>query len=471
MSHSHPISTPFPDRQQTFSGSPLNPQSMHYGTIPPATPPSLSSSYTFDTYSHPKLSPKHAMTSFNPSIMSGSRSPGLFHHQTSNPGSPAFGFSASIPSSPYSESYNIQSHRPPISVLTSGHDSSSSPLYDDQQHDSFPLQFTGSAPLSASSLAYFTASAGLDPTSVIYDENSRGYATPSYAGSYADESSFDGYRSNSPFSLPGSFMPSPDFRSDHDINPPILASSHDLLTFREQNKRPNEWDELSSITGGNEDTRSSTPSVLNNLDSSPSLLHDRPLDGNGLEMAVERMFAPLPSPQLRPIGDQALRATSAPPIHLGDSAGQPNLSSSHSPRFNGGNHVDPPVPHLARLSPSPKSTSIFPQNIQQNSIQPSLKSPPLPYGIQQSESKMSQLAPLAIPMAPDLTLTTATPTAMPRTATTRLDSTQAALDTVFSTFFEKKADRKVRSVFPSKLSLECPVLILRIWYELKGFYG
>lgn len=478
--------------------------------------------------------------------------------------SPAFGYaSTSQPGTPFDgqrqqPSYAVQQPpgsggmRPPISVLTNP---GSAGLMNNSANSgipAFPIAIPNSSSLSSSSLAYLAAgdsSTALDPTSVIYDENSGGYATPSYAGSFADDSSFDDRRSASPYffasgpqqqqqssssalqqnahqtqsagnSRPASvagmhptlpFLQSPfqtmasqgqtgsifDAQQQQQQQLPAFGSANELYAFREQqgNLR-NEWDENSSVAGhtNNDDGYRSSPAnsgiaydvsggATNNAND--GTIGDVTARQEGLEAAYERMFAPIPSPQLLP--RSTLQSTS-PPIPARDdtivapgSASKKNnlnqpvitlqqsevaalrgftASPAQSPGLSGSPAAAATathsVPQIAKVSPSPRTTSFSgsvsadaspreeDRSRRSSSVQPSLKSPPLPHGIQQSEPKTASLAPLAIPQAPDLTLTTATPTAIPRTATMRQDSTQAALDTVFATFFEKNnADRKV----------------------------
>ena len=437
----------------------------------------------------------------------------------------------------------------------------------------FAMLAAGSASPSATAML-----ASLDPTSTVYDENSGGYGTPSYAGSYADDSSFEdrdltldfGSFTNFPLSdydqqqppqpqgpsqaQAQNQQPQPAASPGHPQQQPLqpLASapqqpqqqhqggqspfasafSHyqhpqgqgqypqaqgqpvfgktgaDLYAFRDANRPPaaNEWDSNSSIGGAS----GASPAHTGNLHSSPEMgayqssfssssfggsgTGQGPVqEGNGLEMAVERMFAPLsspqvlgatPSPPVPPVRDDTIRSSSVPLLDPRDDPAAPLFTASpnHSPRLeaqgaegSGGPHLAsttslPNVPTLSRLSPSPASPSFrnthvhapsqtqtpglpyHPQPLRQlaHDVQPSLRSPPLPNGVAHSlvsdQARLVQLAPLAIPERPDLTLTTATPTAMPRTAiTARQDSTQAALDTVFSTFFDR-ANRANRTV-------------------------
>lgn len=462
----------------------------------------------------------------------------------------------------------------------------------------------------------------LDPTSMVFDENTNshrtsafgapggpggsssnnGYSTPSYAGSYADDSSFDDRRSASPF-----FVPSPNLQdvtldttsgsinnsnaflaSAHHIQqqsystapspsatslnmpPPLLGdnqtffgSADDLLAFREKytNLQPGQqdgrfgtmqagamhdnWETASSLAGsavnGQEGEngsrvppgiRSTPGSVyegqagtggegeLNNLRSNPAMQSSPDLNNlvlkdddpnlkcedTALEMSAERMFAPLPSPNLFPARDResTLRAghTTATGTVRGDTSSSrrqshdvsstdasqnPSTSSRGNDKSEGlftaspadsptllsqdkGADVEPlgiPMSLPAIVSQPPTATqpqfdlsgpaggtNSPPPSTQQPQFRmterkASLRSPPLTNvdspGSAGSGSggaaKTSSLAPLAIPEKPDLTLTTATPTAIPRTATQRQDSTQAALDTVFSTFFDKRNSR------------------------------
>ena len=437
----------------------------------------------------------------------------------------------------------------------------------------FAMLVAGSGSPSASAML-----ASLDPTSTVYDENSGGYGTPSYAGSYADDSSFEdrdltldfGSFTNFPLSdydqqqqqqqqhqqqhqpqaqdqqsqpapSPGqqqqpvqplaSPPQQPQQHQQGGQSPFASAFSHyqqpqglgqysqsqgqpvfgktgaDLYAFRDANRPPaaNEWDSNSSIGGAS----GASPAHTGNLHSSPEMGayqssfssssfggsgQGGPVqvqEGNGLEMAVERMFAPFPSPQVLgatpsppvpPVRDDTIRSSSVPLLDPRDDPAAPLFTASpnHSPRLeaqgaegSAGPHLAsttslPNVPTLSRLSPSPASPSFrnthvhaapntqgpphHPQPLRQlaHDVQPSLRSPPLPNGVAHSlvsdQARLVQLAPLAIPERPDLTLTTATPTAMPRTAiTARQDSTQAALDTVFSTFFDR-ANRANRTV-------------------------
>ena len=273
-------------------------------------------------------------------------------------------------------------------------------------------------------------------------------------------------------------------------------------------KSGSEWGE------GDAGTRSS-PSSVGNFDS-PELgtstknfddehSHHEVADdrGNGLEMAVERMFAhpqhehesAMKNARLFPAGVRSstretrgrererngtgdtLRAVSAPPPphlpssgidHANDNESQSEAiltaSPQHSPKLaaadadrdgdptkvQAGVGVGVPVPAIAMLSPSPTG-NVFPPAIHtdhQEKIeqldQPILRSPPLAH-----HHSGPTLAPLAIPDKPDLLVTS--PTAVPRTATMRQDSTQAALDTVFSQFFDNRENRKVCRNYPELL--------------------
>jgi hypothetical protein len=463
----------------------LQPVSLSPGPVPShsSTSPLHRSGQVSPNYFPPRLSPAHTMTTFEISSSSASsvppqtasfNSPGysFFQQQQlqqnqyqqqfqSHPASPAFGYQTGTP-----DAYSGQStFRPPISVFTGNNAfEGTSPGYNAQM--TFPMSIQSSAPLSASSLAFLAGGSALDPTSIVYDENSGGYATPSYAGSFADDSSFDGRRSASPFSSnPASRNEAADTSRQHNVTDqqvPGFGTSHELLAFREQHRRPQEWDDISSIAGGNEDVRSSPAGsgAAGSTYASPAarLLDDKAYGGegnNGLEMAYERMFAPLPSPKLlnrnsspapvQPSREDTLRASShSPPVNMPLPA-EPTLTLSPAQSPNLSASTGPPIPVFSTLSPSPTSPAFRNVGSSSPGSGPTLRSPPLPHGLQQSEHKTGLLAPLAIPLAPDLTLTTATPTAMPRTPVGRQDSTQAALDTVFSTFFERSADRKVGS--------------------------
>lgn len=500
--------------QQAFQGSPItmahNNGSMSAPSIHPnpttLSPPLLTSQsgHRYADYTAPKLSPAHVAGTFalagggmNNILNSrnNSQSPQFFNinNGNSNSSNPASGYnspqffqqqqqyqqqyqepSQTGQSSPFGNSYSFQSSssRPPISVMTSN---PSTPSCNQQQDPSMstsqtltmamPIPTTSSQSNmmgQSSSFAYLTAGI-LDPTSMVYDENSGGYATPSYAGSYADDSSFDDRRSHSPFdSRPDSRSPHMGHNRTTSVAPqePAFASNAtDLLAFRETVQQgKSDWDDLSSL--GAQDHISNTRSSPSNHLSSPELGAKQmasSFEGHGLEMAVERMFAPLPSPRLVPTKEDTLRATSAPPpnfqalsapasarsVFTASPAHSPVLGAQPDQVIINNNNNNIAVPQVQRYSPSPTSQGNF---MQQQQGQPSLRSPPLPHLTNQSsngENKNALLAPLAIPDKPDLTLTTATPTAIPRTATARQDSTQAALDTVFSTFFQRPANRNV----------------------------
>lgn len=402
--------------------------------------------------------------------------------------------------------------RPPISVLTAASPPSGSSSYDQSLYNQNAM---GSS-AEPGSLAYLTSESstlesmfnfaagsgaglsnssstfalglgvGLDPTSVVYDENSRGYATPSYAGSFADDSSFDdrendfasvynnlnNYNTDGAHSQQGySKATTPESRNDvlvgadkdasSSLNPQSAFAGADLLAFRESVKQQREWDDVSSASGYAHSHVSGAPSgqgAGGALNSSPELRGgEAPLEsGNGLEMAVEMMFAPIPSPMPIPVSrEQTIRTSSAsPPLaenqhrSLGNAARQMAFTASPhaSPRLHADGRtpgISEPelgsIPQLARSSPSPSPRAPafrVETALDSPSRHPTLKSPPLPHGINQKEARTNSLAQLAIPSAPDLMLTTATPTAVPRTATGRQDSTMAALDSVF-TFFNK----------------------------------
>lgn len=511
--------------QQAFQGSPIamaHASTSHQpSTSGPNTlsPPLLTSQsgHRYADYTAPKLSPAHVSGTFAlaggvGSILNSrnsSQSP-HFPHDFNNSGSnPASGHNSpsyypqqqhlhqqqqqqqsSGSNSPFGNSYSFQSSRPPISVMTS---QPSTPSYNQQAQSTSNSSSTLAMPMpiaiqnqsstlvqSSTSFAYLTAGI-LDPTSMVYDENSGGYATPSYAGSYADDSSFDDRRSHSPFDNTRPDSKSPGI-NNHQHNrtssvapqePPFANNATDLLAFRDSVQQgKSDWgDDLSSL--GGLDHVSTSRSSASNHPSSPGLgTSSVGIDaGNGLEMAVERMFAPLTSPRLIPTKEDTLRATSAPPppplqgssappsarsVFTASPAHSPILRASDAPGQNNNqaNIAVPALPSVTRYSPSPSIEGNFlhqQQQQRQQEGQPSLRSPPLPHVINNNgsssgttENKNATLAPLAIPDKPDLTLTTATPTAIPRTATARQDSTQAALDTVFSTFFQRPAHRQVR---------------------------
>lgn len=477
--------------QQAYQGSPIainNGGNAQHNT-PTLSPPLLTSQsgHRYADYTAPKLSPAHVSGTFaqshttimNPTPSppfdiqafsnppSGHNSPHIFqqhHQQNSQP--------QSGNNSPFGNAYSFQSARPPISVMTS---QPGTPSYNQNMHDTSSSSSTLAMPMplatsqagmmsSTSTFAYLTAGI-LDPTSMVYDENSGGYATPSYAGSYADDSSFDERRSHSPFdSRPDSKSPNNQFDGKPALSngePAFPKNASDLLAFRDsvQQGKP-DWDDLSSL-GGQDHVSTSRSSPSGHM-SSPDISARQQqassnFEGHGLEMAVERMFAPITSPRLQPEKENTLRATSAPPPdYQGISAPVSarsifTASPAHSPVLRAqsdrpDNGIVPSIPGFARFSPSPTAPGSFLQQQQQQEGQPSLRSPPLPHLNNQSsgqENKNASLAPLAIPDKPDLTLTTATPTAIPRTATARQDSTQAALDTVFSTFFQRPANRQV----------------------------
>lgn len=317
---------------------------------------------------------------------------------------------------------------------------------------------TGPVPngaLSATTLAFLAAANGqasLDPTMAIYDENTGGYATPSYAGSVADDSSFDDrdHNSHSPFSRPVSSHNN--YEGRHDLGQPFLSAGQDLYAFRDAHHRaPSDWDSASSVSGAADDPPSrASPAAAQPSPDMGSRTYVS--EGNGLEMAVGRMFAPIASPKPfppSPIRDDTLKAAPSPPVPEGEPVNRVfTASPSHSPRLAAQETTSmPTVPTFSRLSPSPSSPAFRTTTASPPDGQPSLRSPPLPNGLGRpaDQNRLSTLAPLAIPAAPDLTLTTATPTAVPRTATMRQDSTQAALDTVFSTFFDK-ANAPARTV-------------------------
>ena len=382
------------------------------------------------------------------------------------------GNSFSDATSSYGQNQGYSWSKPPISLDTAqaGQQQLASPPF---WQDMTGSQSTGAnaggsshnGALSATTLAFLAAangSASLDPTMAVYDENSGGYATPSYAGSVADDSSFDDrdFGSHSPFSRPLSQQFTPDIRAD--LNQPFLHAGSDLYAFRDTVRQTaSDWDSASSVSGAADEVHSvHSRASPGNINASPELGPKVYVnEGNGLEMAVGRMFAPMPSPKIfppSPVRDDTLRANSSSPgeelEHI-----EPvfTASPSHSPQLAAQDTSNlPTIPTFSRLSPSPSSPG-FKQTAtsstaQDQQGQPSLKSPPLRRGpgwpaTTSDQTRLSALAPLAIPATPDLTLTTATPTAVPRTATARQDSTQAALDTVFSTFFDK-ANRPTRTV-------------------------
>lgn len=494
--------------QQAFQGPTLAMNHSGGAQNPSLSPPLLTSQsgHRYADYTAPKLSPAHVSGTFalgNINIRNSSTSPPFDIQAFSNPPSgqnsphhfqQQHHYTQQQPSgsgqnSPFGNAYSFQSARPPISVMTSN---PATPSYNQSMQDisssstlAMPMpmpiatssQF-GSTMNSTSAFAYLSAGI-LDPTSMVYDENSGGYATPSYAGSYADDSSFDDRRSHSPFSSrPESRSPSNNNQANNQLTPAMIQetafpnNASDLLAFRDKVGQGNsDWDDLSSI--GAQDRLSTSVSSPSGHLSSPDLgARQQPpssYDNNGLEMAVERMFAPLPSPRLMPTKEDTLRATSAPSSAFQGLSAPVSARSvftaspTHSPvlrpqELQDNNTIAPPsIPAFVRYSPSPTAQANLLHQQQQG--QPSLRSPPLPHLSNQTsnqENKNASLAPLAIPDKPDLTLTTATPTAIPRTATARQDSTQAALDTVFSTFFQRSANRQV--CWPSQ-SLY-PILIL-----------
>jgi len=480
--------------QQAFQGSPIT---MNHGVNSQnvsLSPPLLTShsGHRYADYTAPKLSPAHVPGTFalgNANIMNPTTSPPFDLQAFSNPPSgqnsphhfqqqhqqQQYSQPPSGHNSPFGNAYSFQSARPPISVMTSnpGTPSYNQTMQDTSSSSTLTMPMAIATPSShsgmmnsTSTFAYLTAGI-LDPTSMVYDENSGGYATPSYAGSYADDSSFDERRSHSPFdSRPDSRSPhNQDGRQSGGVAPDTSFPNNatDLLAFRDKLQQgKSDWDDLSSL-GGQDHVSTSRSSPSGHL-SSPDLgarqQASSSYENNGLEMAVERMFAPLTSPRLLPTKEDTLRATSAPPpAFRGHSAPVSarsvfTASPAHSPVLraqdqSSGNIAVPSIPALARFSPSPTAQGNFLQQQQQQLGQPSLRSPPLPHLNSQTstqENKNASLAPLAIPDKPDLTLTTATPTAIPRTATARQDSTQAALDTVFSTFFQRPANRQVSFV-------------------------
>lgn len=492
--------------QQAFQGSTLSTNSGLPGQSSSLSPPLLTSQsgHRYADYTAPKLSPAHVTGTFalgNISLLNPATSPPFDLQAFSNPpsgqNSPHHfqqqsqysqqqqqqqqqSSSQSGQNSPFGSSYSFQSSRPPISVMTAN---PGTPSYNQNMQDMsssstlampMPIATSSSSQFGAmnSTSAFAYLSAGiLDPTSMVYDENSGGYATPSYAGSYADDSSFDERRSHSPFSSrPDSKSPSYPVNQHNNQSTPAMTqetafpnNASDLLAFRDKvGQGKSDWDDLSSL--GAQDRVSTSVSSPSGHLSSPDLgarqQSTLSYDNNGLEMAVERMFAPLPSPRLLPTKSDTIRATSAPPpAFQGLSAPASarsvfTASPAHSPVLrpqdsqgtqDSNSNASNVIPAFVRYSPSPTVPGNFLEQQQQQG-QPSLRSPPLHHLSNQSssqENKNASLAPLAIPDKPDLTLTTATPTAIPRTATARQDSTQAALDTVFSTFFQRPANRQV----------------------------
>jgi len=162
--------------QPTMSTQPTPPSALHS----PRTP-------WQQAFAGGPLLKDHRSTTSND--LSASKLSPSFGHAVHSPRSPPFGYSDPPLRSPGTSSnspftaleserepaYSLHSARPPISVLTAVGSSTQSQLDPSSSSSSslFPSQ-QPSAPLSASSLAYFTAGhghvSGIDPTAVVYDE-------------------------------------------------------------------------------------------------------------------------------------------------------------------------------------------------------------------------------------------------------------------------------------------------------------
>lgn len=379
---------------------------------------------------------------------------------------------ASQNASPYNQSFGGTWSQPSMTFDTAGQAIALTPFWQNISNQAkLTLDTnTGSVPtgaLSATTLAFLAAagaSGSLDPSMSVYDENTGGYATPSYAGSIADDSSFDDrdLDSQTPFSRP--VLTHYNTEQRQIFSQPFLNAGSDLYAFRDVHRgTASDWDSASSVSGAADEPQSRASPA--NIHASPELGSKAySNEGNGLEMAVGRMFAPIESPKLfppSPARNETLRAASASPgPEIGTVEPVFTASPSHSPRL-AAQDVPASVPTFQRLSPSPTSPAF--RTTSPPDGQPALRSPPLSNGVGRTsaaadQNRLSALAPLLIPAAPDLTLTTATPTAVPRTATIRQDSTQAALDTVFSTFFDKANHRPARTVCRITLAAGVPKL-------------